>query len=380
MSELFGTVFARGAAAMAVSDEAWLRAMLHAEAALAGAGADIGAVGEDAAAAVAEAADPREFDLAAVAASASRIGNPVAGVVDRLRALVPEEHEHVVHYGATSQDILDTAMMLVAKGAVGAIGRSLSDCRLAAVDVGKDLETEPRLWGRTLLQRAEPIALADLVRMWELGLDAADQVLRDLVFPVSLAGPVGVAWSRPAQRVSEPDAALERGSEESEYVERRPERAVGLRERFAARLGLDAAPGSWHTNRYPVVRIGSAAAEAAGTCGKVAVDIILLSQNEIGEVSEARGGVSTSMPHKHDPVAATAARACATRTPGLVSTLYAAMPQELQRSPGLWHSEWETLSDLLRLTGSAAAWLRESLEGLHVHPEAMLRNLEGRAE
>jgi 3-carboxy-cis,cis-muconate cycloisomerase len=381
MFELFGTVFARGAAAMAVSDEAWLRAMLQAEVALAAAGADIGAVSEDAAAAVAAAADPRDFDLAAVAASAARIGNPVAGVVDRLRALVPEEHQHVVHYGAASQDILDTAMMLVAKGAVDAIRSSLSDCRLAAADLGTELETEPRLWGRTLLQRAEPITLADLVRMWEQGLDAAEQALHGLVFPVSLAGPVGVAWGRPARRISEPVAVLEEtGSEEAEYVERRPERAIGLRERFAARLGLDAAPGSWHTSRYPVVRIGSAAAETAGTCGKVAVDIILLSQNEIGEVSEARGGGSTTMPHKHNPVAATAARACAARTPGLVSTLYAAMPQELQRSPGLWHSEWETLADLLRLTGSAAAWLRESLEGLRVHPEAMRRNLEARAE
>ena len=129
-----------------------------------------------------------------------------------------------------------------------------------------------------------------------------------------------------------------------------------------------------------MVRIGAAAAEAAGACGKIAIDIILLSQNEIGEVSEARGGGSTSMPHKHNPVAATAARACAARTPGLVATLYAAMPQELQRSPGLWHSEWETLSDLLRLTGSAAAWLRESLEGIRVHPEAMRRNLEGAPE
>lgn len=82
------------------------------------------------------------------------------------------------------------------------------------------------------------------------------------------------------------------------------------------------------------------------------------------------------MPHKRNPVAATAARACAARAPGLVATLYAAMPQELQRSPGLWHSEWETLSDLLRLTGSAASWLRESLEGLRIRPEAMLRNLE----
>lgn len=373
MSELFGTVFARGATAVAVSNGAWLNAMLRAEASLAEAAADIGAVSADAAAAVAGAANAADFDPAAVAASAARIGNPVAGVVDRLRALVAEEHRPVVHYGATSQDILDTAMMLVAKEAARAIADELQTCRNAAADIGTELDAEPRLWGRTLLQRAEPITLADLVGMWDRGLGAAEASLRALAFPVSLAGPVGAAWDEHAVDTVAPlDETHGAWS-----IPERPERALGLRERFAARLGLDTVPGSWHTNRFPVVRIGSAAAEAAGACAKIAVDIILLSQNEIGEVGETRGGGSTSMPHKHNPVAATAARACAARTPGLVSTLYAAMPQELQRSPGLWHSEWETLTDLLRLTGSAAAWLRESLEGLQVHPEAMQRNLEG---
>ncbi|MQM25601.1 lyase family protein [Glycomyces albidus] len=370
MSELFGTVFARGAAAVAVSDEAWLRAMLRAEASLAQAAADIGAVDGDAAAAVAGAADAGNFDLAAVAASAARTGDPVVGVVERLRALLPEAHRSVVHYGAASQDVLDTAMMLVAKEAARRIRAELRNCRLAAGALGAGFETEPRLWARTFLQRAEPIALGDLTAMWEQCLSSAETALEGLAFPVSLAGPVGTAWGRPGRRPPEAEAA------DSEYVESRPERALGLRERFASRLGLDVPPGSWHADRSPVVRIGAAAAEAAGACGKIAVDIVLLSQNEIGEAAEARGGSSISMPHKHNPVAATATRACAARTPGLLSTLYAAMPQELQRSPGLWHSEWETLSDLLRLTGSAATWLRESLEGLRIDPDAMQRNLD----
>jgi len=277
--------------------------------------------------------------------------------------------------------------MLVAKDAVAAIRRELRECAAAALEAAAGLDESPPMWGRTLLRRAEPISFGDLVLMWERGLTAAEQALGALRFPASLAGPVGVSWGKPGlrPRSSSETPAAEPGPEDplagiETTVEQRPERALGLRERYAARLDLDTAPGSWHTNRGPVVRIGAAAAEAAGSCAKVAVDIILLSQNEIGEVGEARGGGSTSMPHKHNPVAATAARACAARTPGLVATLYAAMPQELQRSPGLWHSEWETLSDLLRLTGSAAAWLRESLEGLRVHPEAMRRNLEGAPE
>jgi 3-carboxy-cis,cis-muconate cycloisomerase len=305
----------------------------------------------------------------------------MTGVVERLRVLLPEEHRPVVHYGAASQDILDTAMMIVAKEAARTIKVELRNCRLAAREVGTRFETEPHLWGRTLLQRAEPIALGDLVGMWDQVLSSAEAALEGLAFPASLAGPVGSSWGKPERRPPEADAPLEGGeqeatAEDTEFVESRPERALGLRERFALRLGLDVPSGSWHTDRSPVVRIGSAAAEAAGACGKVAVDIMLLSQNEIGEVAEARGGGSISMPHKHNPVAATAARACAARTPGLLSTLYAAMPQELQRSPGLWHSEWETLSDLLRLTGSAATWLRESIEDLRVDPDAMRRHLE----
>ncbi|HEX2145634.1 MAG TPA: lyase family protein [Glycomyces sp.] len=379
MSELFGTVFARGAAAVAVSDEAWLRAMLRAEAALVEAAAELGAVSEAAAEAVAGAARADRFDLAAVAASAARIGNPVAGIVERLRDLVPEAHQPVVHYGATSQDILDTAMMLVGRDAVRALGAELRECGTAALEVAAGLEDDPQMWGRTLLQRAQPVGFGDLRRSWQQGLAEAERSLQALRFPVSLSGPVGVSWDRRDPWRHAPETPAVAGAADDPTLaerEQRPARTLSLRERFAALLGLDAAPGSWHTNRGPVVRIGAAAAEAAGACGKVAVDIILLSQNEIGEVGEARGGGSTTMAHKHNPVASTAARACAARTPGLVATLFAAMPQELQRSPGLWHSEWETLSDLLCLTGSAAAWLRESLEGLQIHPEAMQRNLE----
>ncbi|SDL65759.1 3-carboxy-cis,cis-muconate cycloisomerase [Glycomyces sambucus] len=354
MTEIFDAVFARGRAAEAVSGPAWLAALLRTEAALAQASADIGAVSREAADAVTAAAVPDDFDLAAVAASAAAIGNPVAGVVDRLRELVPEPHHAAIHPTATSQDMLDTAMMLVARDAVTAIADDLDACDAALADklVDETWEDEPRMWGRTLLQHAEPITYANLNGMWAALIKEARDGLGRLEFSVSLSGPVGVRGGKPV-------------------VE-----SVDLRAHFHRRLGLDGNPSAWHTRRGRVVRIGAAAAEAAGACAKVAVDVILLSQNEIGEIREGRPGGSTSMPHKRNPVAATCARACAARTPGLVATLYAAMPQELQRSPGLWHSEWETLSDLLRLTGSAAAWLRECLEGLEIDTAAMARNLK----
>ncbi|THV36372.1 lyase family protein [Glycomyces buryatensis] len=354
MSELFGAIFSRGEAAEAVSDAAWLRALLRVEAALSSAAAEAGAVSPGAARAVVDAAKPEHFDLGEVAGSAARIGNPVAGVVDRLRELVPEQHHAAVHYEATSQDILDTAMMLVAKGAVAAILEDLHGCDQAL----RRLEHAEavQVVGRTLLQRAQPMSSRERILVLRMGLWEPINQLGELTFPSSYGGPVGDHWELG------PDNHF-----------------IDIQQSLSETLELESQP-VWHTARTPVVRIGSAAAEAAGACGKIAVDIILLSQNEIGEVSEGRPGGSTSMPHKRNPVAATAARACAARTPGLVATLYAAMPQELQRSPGLWHSEWETLSDLLRLTGSSAAWLRESLEHLQVHPDAMKRNLEGGRE
>jgi len=349
MSELFGAVFARGEAAEAVSDRAWLEAMLRVEAALAEAATEVGAISKEAAHAIRSAAVPEHFDFAEVGVSGARIGNPVAGVVDRLRELVPETYHAAVHYGATSQDILDTAMMLVARQAVAAIERDLHGCSRTLHALQRSHGATAML-GRTLMQGARPVAFRNLTASWIVGLAQARDLLGALEYPLSYAGPVGA-------HAVDPDPAA--------------------REIFHALPALLDLRGDmhWHTLRSPVVRIGSAAAEAAGACAKVAVDVILLSQKEIGEVSEGRPGGSTSMPHKRNPVAATCARACAARTPGLLATLYAAMPQELQRSPGLWHSEWETLSDLLRLTGSAAAWLRESLEGLQIHPDAMERNL-----
>ncbi|MFG3340774.1 lyase family protein [Glycomyces sp. NPDC048151] len=351
MSELFGAVFSRGAAAEAVSDAAWLRAMLQVEKSIAEVAAEAGAVSAEAAEAVAEAAVPERFDLAEVAASAARIGNPVAGVVDRLKAIVPPEHHNAVHFGATSQDVLDTAMMLVARDAMAAIDKEFR-LSLRAVFALRRGYGETPMMGRTLLQRAAPVEFKNVLGAWINGLAAAREAVEALDFPLSYQGPVGA------------------------YAIGRDPRTKAVHRALGVRLGLKT-DVTWHTARNPVVRIGAAAAEAAGACGKVAVDVILLSQNEVGEVSEGNPGGSTSMPHKRNPVAATSARACAARTPGLLATLYAAMPQELQRSPGLWHSEWETLSDLLRLTGSSAAWIRDCLEHLRVHPDAMRRNREG---
>jgi 3-carboxy-cis,cis-muconate cycloisomerase len=135
---------------------------------------------------------------------------------------------------------------------------------------------------------------------------------------------------------------------------------------------------AWHTIRTRPAELASALGEAAGVCAKIARDIILLAQTEVGEVSEhadGRGGSST-MPHKHNPVAAIASAAAAARAPGLVSTLLSAMPHEHERAAGAWHTEWLPLNDLLRATGSAASWLRDSLRHLRVDTHRVRANLE----
>jgi 3-carboxy-cis,cis-muconate cycloisomerase len=144
----------------------------------------------------------------------------------------------------------------------------------------------------------------------------------------------------------------------------------------AARLGLDAPELPWHTERSRVTELAGALGVAAAACAKPARDVTLLAQGEVGEVSEDAPGGSSAMAHKRNPVAAVSTLAAALRAPGLVATLLTAAVQEHQRAAGGWQAEWRALCDLLVVTGSAAAWTRACLSGLHVHPDAMRANLD----
>jgi 3-carboxy-cis,cis-muconate cycloisomerase len=146
---------------------------------------------------------------------------------------------------------------------------------------------------------------------------------------------------------------------------------------FASELGLAEPVLPWHTNRTRIAELAGALGEASGVVAKVAGDIVLLAQTEVAEVRE-RGeegyGGSSSMPHKHNPIAAVSAVACARQAPGLVATLLAAMDHEHERAAGAWHAEWRPLRELLRSTGAAAAWLADSLQRLEVDSDAMAAN------
>jgi 3-carboxy-cis,cis-muconate cycloisomerase len=350
MTGLFDGTFARGGAADAVSDAAWFRALLATEAALARAAAGLGLVPTTAADAVtAAAADPGRLDLATVVARAADAGNPVPPLVRALQDAVGERDAVAVHVGATSQDVLDTALMLLARDAVSAIDADLAAAAEAAAGLAR-AHRDDVVMGRTLMQQALPTTFGLVAAGWLAGLDGARLRLAEVLagLPVQYGGAVGTL-------------AAGRGS------------GVALRGALAAELGLADSPVAWHTVRLPIADLAGALGAAAGVVATVAVDVVLRAQTEVAEVAEisaTRGG-SSAMPHKKNPVAAISARACARRAPGLVATLLAAMEQEHERAAGAWHSEWPTLTDLLTTVGSAAAWLAESLTSLRPDPARM---------
>ena len=361
MSGLFDGTFARGGAALAVSDDAWFRALLDVEAALARAAAGAGIVPTTAADAVTRAcADPGRLDLATVVAKAADAGNPVPPLVRALQDAVGEEAARAVHVGATSQDVLDTALLLLARNAIAAIDADLA----RAAEVAARLAAAHRddaLMGRTLMQQALPTTFGLKAAGWLAGLDGARLRLAEVVasLPVQYGGAAGTL-------------AASSGA------------GMAVRTALAGELGLADTAAPWHTVRLPIADLAGVLGAAAGVVATVAVDVVLLAQTEVAEAAEVaegpgregRGG-SSAMPHKNNPVAAISARACARRAPGLVATLFAAMEQEHERAAGAWHSEWPTLTELLTTVGSAASWLAESLAGLRIDPGRMADTVAG---
>lgn len=336
-------------------DEAWLQAMLDTEAALARALERAGLAPEGAGAAVTAAAVADKFDVTKLGREAAKIGNPVSALARALRALVPGEMAGAVHRGATSQDILDTAAMLLTRHALQSTGADLATAADAAAMLA-EVHAGTIMIGRTLLQQAVPVTFGLVAAGWLTSLDEARAALAELAatkLAVQFGGAAGTlsALGRDGPRV----AAL-----------------------MAEELGLAVPVLPWHTDRLRIVQLAAALAGAAAALGKIARDVTLLAQSEVAEVSEGskgRGG-SSAMPQKHNPVAAVLILGCTRRVPGLLATLVASAEQEHQRAAGAWHAEWETLADLLRLTGSAASWGAGLLGSLQVDTGRMRANLD----
>jgi 3-carboxy-cis,cis-muconate cycloisomerase len=350
---LFDGLFARGAVAEQVSDRAWLQALLDVEAALARASASVGLVPAAAAAAITEHCDAANFDVAELGAAAAATGTPVAALVRSLTEQLPDEVAGHVHRGATSQDVVDTAAMLTARRALAFLLDDLDGAAAAAAKLA-DANRRTLVAGRTLMQQALPTTFGLKAAAWLVGLEESRTLLADVrerTLAVQLGGAVGTLASL-------------------------GENGLAVVSALARELELAEPTMPWHTVRVRPVVLAAALGTAAGVLAKIARDVVLLAQTEVGEVSTADGASST-LPHKRNPVSAVLTIACAERTPGLVATILSAMAQEHERGAGGWHAEWETLRDLLRLTGSAAASLRETLEGLEVDAGRARENLDG---
>ena len=353
-SDTLDAMWVRGGAAELASDEAWLRAMVEVESALAAASAVAGLIPQADASRIESVLSELVLDTAAIAREASATGTPIVPLVERIRAAVGPEVAGSVHRGATSQDIVDSATMLIARRALASILEDLAGASEAAARLATVHRTT-RVAGRTLLQRAVPTTFGLKAANWMLGLDrAADRLaeIRRVGLAVQLGGVAGTraGYGGHGQRIAE-----------------------GM----ADRLGLTVPVAPWHTERTRIGDLASGLGVAAGAVAKPARDVILLAQTEIAEVEEGvpgRGG-SSALPDKHNPVAAVSAVACAQRSHGLVATLFATMVQEHERGAGNWQAEWVPLRQLFVTVDSAAAWLRDSLEHLRIRPEAMARNL-----
>jgi 3-carboxy-cis,cis-muconate cycloisomerase len=339
-------------ASSATSDEAFLRALLDAEAALTRTWAGLGLAPAEAAAAV-NAAAAADLDVQAIALEARDGGNPVIPLVARLTEAVGEEYGPYVHRGATSQDIMDTALMLVARRTRALV---LADLERAARALGRLAGThrDTVMPGRTLTQHAVPTTFGLKAAGWRsLLLDARDR-LTGVRLPAQLGGAAGTLAAFTAFGAPDPQTLVTA---------------------YAGELELAEPALPWHTLRTPIADLAGALAFSAGALGKIAADVLTLSRTEIAEVAEGSGGGSSAMPHKANPVTATMIAASARRAPGLAATLYASMVAEDERPAGAWHAEWEPLRDLLRLVGGAARNAAELAEGLRVNADTMREHL-----
>ncbi len=352
-----------------LSDEAWVAAMVEVEVALARVQARLGVIPPSAAAAIAHTAAGTQLDVSRIARLATGAANPVVVLVTEFTQAVagndPAAAEYV-HRGGTSQDILDSAAMLLAGRTLDRVGSAL--LRVAAALAGlADLHRGTAMAGRTLTQHAAPITFGLKAAGWlTLALDALDRVqIVRAGLPVQLGGAAGTlaAYQAYAQAAGV----------------RAPGHALALAAGVAAELGLAEPTGPWHTLRTPIADLGAVAVLVTGALGKFAVDVLGMSRTEVGEVAEPAAigrGVSSAMPQKRNPVLATVLVAGARQVPAYALLLGQSLLAEDERAAGGWQAEWQPLREALRLTAGAATTAAELAEGLIVYPDRLAANLE----
>ncbi|CAM4378798.1 3-carboxy-cis,cis-muconate cycloisomerase [Acinetobacter pragensis] len=362
MSHLYASLFYQADVTEIFSDYALLKYMIQAEVALAQAQAHVGIIPESAAEIIVSVANTQgiqaiDFDSLAIAAGlAGNIAIPFVKQFTAAVKTVDEEASRYVHWGATSQDILDTACILQAQDALKVVELQLQFAYSTSLELAEKYRVEVMI-GRTWLQQALPITFGHKAARWassfKRDLDRLEQ-LKARVLTAQLGGAVGSLAS-----------LLDQGSQVVEL--------------YAAELNLNVPACTWHGERDRIVEIASFLAMATGNTGKMARDWSLMMQTEVAEVFEptakGRGGSST-MPHKRNPVAAASILAAANRVPALMSSVYQSMVQEHERSLGSWHAEWLALPEIFQLCAGALERTVEVLQGLEINSVNMQRNIE----
>ncbi|HUN51657.1 MAG TPA: 3-carboxy-cis,cis-muconate cycloisomerase [Candidatus Sulfotelmatobacter sp.] len=341
------------------SDRGRLQGMLDFEAALAAAEARTGVIPAAAAPAIAAHCRAELFDVAALAESAAAGGNPAIPLVKELTALVAAADRTAsgfVHWGATSQDAMDTGLVLQLRQALAPLDADLAELADALAGLAARHKATP-MPGRTWLQHALPITFGLKAAGW---LDAVERyrarlaAMKPHLLVLQFGGAAGTL------------AAL-------------GDQGLAVATALAAELDLALPALPWHSERDRLAEFAGLLGALTGTLGKMARDLSLLMQTDVGEVfepaAEGRGGSST-MPHKRNPVASAAVLAAATRAPGLVATMLAAMVQEHERGLGNWPAEWTALPELVVLAGGALAQMRETMAGLEVDAARMRANID----
>jgi len=404
---LLSPVSTATAAEAMTGDRAVVAAMVRAEGALVRALVET-KVAPPSAMAAAAMIDATEVDVRALALAATEGGNPVIPLVEQLRASVVEVEW--VHFGATSQDILDTALMLVASDVTQQIEADLTTLASTLATLVEQNRAVP-LVARTLTQQALPSTLGMRASGWLAGVHDAVRVVRtcttaDLTTLASTLATL-VAQNRAvplvARTLTQQALPSTLGMRASGWlaVVHDAVRAVrtcttlpislggpvgttsaygadgpAVVETFARLLGQRAPVSSWHTRRTPVVGLASALTIAGETCGKIAADLLVMSQSEVGEARETTGGSSSAMPHKANPAQSVLVASAARQLPALASVIASSAAAEQERPAGAWHAEWQPLRTMLRLSGAAVERTTDLVASVRFDHEAMRRNLD----
>jgi 3-carboxy-cis,cis-muconate cycloisomerase len=359
MESLFEALFYKAEVNALFSPEAYLSAMLRFEAALAQAQAEQGMIPQVAADTITRCCTLDHVDIPSLIPAIGLAGNPNIPLVKQLTAAVKQldpEAAKYVHLGATSQDVIDTALILQVKAALLLIQKDLEQL-LNQLHHLAETHRHSIMAGRSFLQHARPITFGYKVATWMDGLIRSTQRIEQVLqynLVLQFGGAVGTLAGF-------------------------GEKALPVAQNLAQNLDLALPSISWHTQRDRLVEVASALGILTGNLGKIAKDISLQMQTEIAEVFEPAGagkGGSSTMPHKRNPVGCVAILAAAQRSPALLATLFHSLPQDHERATGLWHAEWLPLVELCKITAGALQQALNMTNGLEVDTQRMLRNLE----